>query len=208
MSEKPAGDNGVPARGEGTRWNRRRPLVARSPSWHPASRSHRSRPVRRGDRVARARRGRAGAELHRFLHVKSSGYTQALISAVDGVLVVIILVDIMRTGPHPPRGMGLSVSTISRHRHHRRGPGHPRRLDASHLLRRLAARRHADHHAVAVRARHQCGCHPGAGVRALPHAGSERRRRHRPRDRSTGEPLRASRDSSGTRRAGLRVGVR
>lgn len=97
MSEKPAGDNGVQhdARGPGG--------IAGVLSWPEIRRGTPLRVlidlVQYG--VAIVLLVLAADVLVRsfidFFTSPSSGYTQALISAVDGVLVVIILVDIMRT---------------------------------------------------------------------------------------------------------------
>src|SRR5580693_8643978 len=97
MSEKPAGDNGVQhdARGSGG--------IGGVLSWPEIRRGTPLRVlidlVQYG--VAIVLLVLAADVLVRsfidFFTSASSGYTQALISAVDGVLVVIILVDIMRT---------------------------------------------------------------------------------------------------------------
>jgi uncharacterized membrane protein (DUF373 family) len=97
MSEKPAGDNGV-------KHEARRPGgIAGVLSWPEVRRGTPLRVlidlVQYG--VAIVLLVLAADVLVRsfidFFTSQSSGYTQALISAVDGVLVVIILVDIMRT---------------------------------------------------------------------------------------------------------------
>jgi uncharacterized membrane protein (DUF373 family) len=97
MSEKPAGDHGAQhdARGPGG--------IGGVLSWHEIRRGTPLRVlidlVQYG--VAIVLLVLAADVLVRsfidFFTSASSGYTQALISAVDGVLVVIILVDIMRT---------------------------------------------------------------------------------------------------------------
>ena len=60
-----------------------------------------------------------------------NNYPTPLISAVDGVLVVIILIDIMRTVLTHLEGWGFPVSTLPRDRHHRSGSRHSGRLDAA-----------------------------------------------------------------------------
>ena len=90
------------------------------------------------------------------VNAPSADYTTALISAVDGVLVVIILVDIMRTVLTHLEGWGfpfrpfLVIGIIAA------VPGHPRRLDPAHpFLRCNPSTRRP--HAVAVGARTNAG---------------------------------------------------